>query len=383
MEPMAPERRGWRKPTTIVVALAVAATAALSGGAAASGGGGGVAPGDPPELSDVICLERCAGERDASVGSLVRVSGRNLTYSSEVEFAGAGGRISVAVARAGASALEAKVPEGAVTGTVRVGAAETPADRKLRIVSAEQIPDTGAFKLSSAQASPRKTYFDGVRPPSVTYMFQAGAPTDIRVEVVDRASREVVDTWVEQAAQPNTRNTARWDGRRTDGAVAANGDYAFRLASVAGGRPKATADSRFGFYRFRFPLDARHNYGDGYGAGRGHEGQDVFAKCGSAMRAARGGRVQVNDVHPAAGNFLVIDGKGTKLDFVYAHMLRRSPLPEGRRVRTGQKIGQVGQTGNASGCHLHFEVWSAPGWYEGGQALPSVGGLLKAWDVWS
>jgi murein DD-endopeptidase MepM/ murein hydrolase activator NlpD len=29
----------------------------------------------------------------------------------------------------------------------------------------------------------------------------------------------------------------------------------------------------------------------------------------------------------------------------------------------------VGQTGRASTCHLHFELWTAPGWYEGGEAV--------------
>jgi murein DD-endopeptidase MepM/ murein hydrolase activator NlpD len=141
--------------------------------------------------------------------------------------------------------------------------------------------------------------------------------------------------------------------------------------------------SRFGYYKFRFPLTAKHSYGDGFGAGRGHQGQDVFAKCGATLRAARGGRVQWNRTHSAAGNYLVIDGKGTQTDFMYAHLKRRSTLQRGERVRTGQKIGLVGETGNASGCHLHFEAWSGPGWYEGGHALSSVSSLLKTWDRWS
>ncbi len=123
MEPLARERRAKSIAGAIAVALV---TIAFSSASASAAGGGGVAPGDPPVLNDVICLDRCAGERDATVGSLVRVVGRNLGYSSEVRFAGADGRIAAAASAAGAAALEAKVPAGAVTGTVRVGDAETP-----------------------------------------------------------------------------------------------------------------------------------------------------------------------------------------------------------------------------------------------------------------
>jgi len=362
------------------------ATCAVAGQASGSGGGG-VQASDPPKLDRVLCIERCAGERTAAVGSTVRLEGRHLDQVGSVRFAAEDGRVEARARRANPASVQAKVPRGAVTGTVKVDAygsqAETPGDEPLRIVPESQIPAGGEFKLTSAQATPAKTFYDGATAPTVTYLFQGSKATDVRIEVVDRESKEVVRTWVDEGAEPNSRNSARWDGRSGEGSPAPNGKYKFKIGSATGGGLETTADSRFGYYKFRFPLAARHSYGDGFGAGRGHQGQDVFARCGTTLRAARGGRVQWNKTHAAAGNYLVIDGKGTKTDFMYAHMKRRSPLQRGERVRTGQKIGLVGDTGNASGCHLHFEVWSGPGWYEGGSALPSVGRLLKTWDRWS
>ena len=91
-----------------------------------------------------------------------------------------------------------------------------------------------------------------------------------------------------------------------------------------------------------------------------------MAACGTPLVAARGGVVQYAGYQCAAGNYLVIDGKGTGYDFMYAHLAEPTPLQAGETVRTGQPIGIVGDTGDASGCHLHFEMWGAPGWYEGG-----------------
>jgi murein DD-endopeptidase MepM/ murein hydrolase activator NlpD len=384
MEPAAREWRGW--PKLIATAAAVATTCVGAGYASASGGGG-VGTGEPPELTSVVCLEKCAGERTATVGSRVRLGGHELDHVDEVRFAAHSGRITVAPASTGSGAVEAKVPDGAVTGTVKVDAfgsqAETPRDEPLKIVAEGQIPDSGDFKLTSAEATPRTTFYDGLQAPRITYLFQGTKATDVRIEVVNRETKEVVRTWIDEDAEPSARNSAQWNGRDGDGALAGNGEYKFRIGNAAGGGVETTADAGFGFYKFRFPIAAKHSYGDGFGAGRNHQGQDVFADCGTTLRAARGGRVQWNKTHAAAGNYLVIDGKGTKTDFMYAHMKHRSPLQRGDRVRTGQRIGLVGETGNASGCHLHFEVWSSPGWYEGGHPLPSVGRLLKTWDRWS
>ena len=108
----------------------------------------------------------------------------------------------------------------------------------------------------------------------------------------------------------------------------------------------------------------------------------MFATCGTKLALARGGKVQFAGYHAAAGNYLVVDAAGTGIDYVYMHLRAPALVRTGDRVFTGQKIGEVGDTGRATGCHLHFEMWTAPGWYEGGRPfdpLPS----LKGWDAFS
>jgi murein DD-endopeptidase MepM/ murein hydrolase activator NlpD len=89
--------------------------------------------------------------------------------------------------------------------------------------------------------------------------------------------------------------------------------------------------------------------------------------------------VKLAEFHAAAGNYLVIDADGTAQDMAYMH-LRDPAIPaQGDHVDTGQPIGYVGDTGDARDCHLHFELWSAPGWYSGGHAIDPLA-VLKSWD---
>jgi murein DD-endopeptidase MepM/ murein hydrolase activator NlpD len=356
-------------------------------GAQTTGGGGGVGTPDPPALTDVTCLVRCADVRVPTVGSKVQLRGRNLDGVDEISFAGDGdGRVTAPPTEVTSRTVEAKVPEGAASGAVRIDAygatAETPAGHDLKIVPPGQIQSSGDFALTSAEATPRSTFFDGKRAPAVRYVFRGEATSGVRVEVINVDTKEVVSSTVDSDAAPNATNTATWDGTTSDGKLAVNGDYKFRIGDAAGAGAQATADSGFGFHLYRFPLQAHHSYGDGFGAGRGHEGQDVMARCGVPIHAVRGGRVQTNAYQSAAGNYVVVDGKGTAVDTMYAHLVRRSPLGKGARVRTGQVIGNVGQTGDATACHLHFEEWSAPGWYTGGEAIDPLADL-KAWDALS
>ena len=143
------------------------------------------------------------------------------------------------------------------------------------------------------------------------------------------------------------------------------------------------APDAFRFLGYRFPIAGAHEFGEGagaFGGGRGHQGHDVFAACGTPLVAARGGVVKTKQYHSRAGYYLVIDGAQTGTDFSYMHLREAALVNVGDKVKTGQLIGFVGDTGRADGCHLHFEAWSAPGWYSGGAPFDPLP-LLRAWDA--
>ncbi len=360
------------------------------GAGIASAAGGGIAPSDPPDLTDAVCVDTCGGMRTATADSTVQLSGRHLSGVRRVLFKSKdGGQLKVKPSAARRRSVTAKVPDGAATGRPKVVdsyANKAVSPTRIKVVPPNQIPDTGAFKLKELSAKPRKAYFDGKRKPRVKYMFTNTEPTDVRIDVVDRKSGEVVDSFTRSAQEPNTEHTATWNGKVAGAKRSAvRGKYKFRVGP-ASGTLETTDTARFSYYPFKFPVRGPHTYGDGVGApraGHTHQGQDVMAACGTPLQAARGGRVQYRAYQSAAGNYVVIDGKGTRHDYVYMHLKRPSRLHKGDRVRTGQKIGVVGSTGDATACHLHFEEWSGPGWYEGGTFLQSVTRHLKRWDSWS
>ena len=158
-------------------------------------------------------------------------------------------------------------------------------------------------------------------------------------------------------------------GDRTDRAVA----ILPRLAV-----PRAALEASAGGV---FPIAGRHSYGtetNRFGGGRGHGGQDVFAKCGTPLVAVFDATVQHNAFQSRAGNYIVLQGFDGQ-SYAYMHMREKSTLRVGDEVLAGQEVGAVGDTGRATGCHLHFEQWTAPGWYEGGHAIDPLP-LLRRLD---
>jgi murein DD-endopeptidase MepM/ murein hydrolase activator NlpD len=256
-------------------------------------------------------------------------------------------------------------------------------------------PSAGALTLLAAETAPRKSFYFGYRYPRLSYTIGSTQPmNDLRIDVVN-AAHEVVKTFYREDVAPEVANTIRWDGTIGEGKPARNGRYSFRISPQTTAAPAArkastalTLSLGFTFYGYAFPILGRHEFLMGAGrfgaarSGHTHEGQDVMAACGTPLVAARGGTVQYAGYQYAAGNYLVIDGKGTANDFMYAHLAEPSPLHTGDSVRTGQPIGIVGDTGDAEGCHLHFEMWGPPGWYEGGSPFDPLAELEK-WDRYS
>lgn len=89
---------------------------------------------------------------------------------------------------------------------------------------------------------------------------------------------------------------------------------------------------------------------------KNHNGMDIAANSGTAVYAADGGKVVLAEWYGGYGNCIMIEhGNGYKT--LYGH-LSYIGVKNGQYVNQGDTIGQVGSTGNSTGPHLHFEVYS-------------------------
>ncbi|WP_214700414.1 MULTISPECIES: M23 family metallopeptidase [unclassified Exiguobacterium] len=113
----------------------------------------------------------------------------------------------------------------------------------------------------------------------------------------------------------------------------------------------------------RFLMPAEGRLSQGFGAASGqfgytfHNGLDIAAKTGTPIYAAEAGTVTKVSSSGPYGNHIQIEHNvdGQKWTTVYAHM-HKVDVKKGQTVRQGEPIGQLGNTGNSSGSHLHFEI---------------------------
>ena len=86
-----------------------------------------------------------------------------------------------------------------------------------------------------------------------------------------------------------------------------------------------------------------------------HPGLDIASATDTPITAAAAGRVVRAGEDPYLGNYVEIE-HGFGYLTVYGHCSRLA-VGRGDEVETGQIIAYMGDTGQATATHLHFEVW--------------------------
>jgi murein DD-endopeptidase MepM/ murein hydrolase activator NlpD len=246
-------------------------------------------------------------------------------------------------------------------------------------VPADLPPPT--FHLDGGRVAPKRAFY-GERPLTVRARFSSSAPSDVRIEIRRRGGG-VARRFDLRAVRPPGPVQVRWDGRARGGREAQEGHYRV-LAGRRGGPLRAIGS--FTFRRHLYPVRGRHRFRGAIGhfgaprsGGRRHEGVDINARCGTPVAAARAGRVRQRRYDPVLyGNFVIVRSASERRDYWYSHLRTPARVRRGDRVRTGQRLGSVGATGNARsvGCHLHFELHGRRGPLD---PLPR----LRAWDRFS
>ena len=139
----------------------------------------------------------------------------------------------------------------------------------------------------------------------------------------------------------------------------------YRIDKLLPVQPQLFSSNGYGFcspFENRVPLDyVTSEYG--MRDGKLHGGIDLAwgGIDGTPIRAVKSGTVYIAQSMPNTtgwGNYVRID-HGGNLHTLYAHMKYTPLVSNGQYVEQGQVIGYVGQTGDAQGSHLHFEVWTS------------------------
>jgi murein DD-endopeptidase MepM/ murein hydrolase activator NlpD len=360
-------------PAAAVMAPAPAALADQSGT------GGAATPGRPI-VDSVTCA--AAARWHCEPGQSMTVRGEDLRTVHSVTFVGRRGRSDDRNTRPRAASphrLSIVVPAGASTGPLLIRSRYAPAARTrraVRIATSRPSPMQPALGSGAILAG-------GEHRAVFRYRAAGTASGNAAIEAVRLDDGATVATWPVSPA-PDGSGFIEWDGT-VGGVPQPSGRYAFRVTGTATAEVSAEtgSDVEFSLVDGIFPIRGPHDLGqsatNGFGGGRGHKGQDMFAACGTALVAAQAGRVVAAQYHSAAGYYVVIK-RPDGVSHAYMHMRRSALVEEGEEVKAGQPLGEVGQTGRASGCHLHFELWTAPGWYAGGEAVDPAP-TLRAWDA--
>lgn len=142
---------------------------------------------------------------------------------------------------------------------------------------------------------------------------------------------------------------------------------ATRTATSGGGSSAGVGGSYQGG-RLAWPVVGGGNYISQY-FHYGHWAIDIAANYGATVVAAASGQVIFAGWKGNGGGYQVWISHGGNLYTTYNHMSAVT-VGAGQFVSRGQQVGRVGQSGDATGPHCHFEVWVGPVWAGGQRVNP-------------
>jgi murein DD-endopeptidase MepM/ murein hydrolase activator NlpD len=135
-----------------------------------------------------------------------------------------------------------------------------------------------------------------------------------------------------------------------------------------------------------FPVAGPHSFGgpeNRFGAPRGthtHQGQDVLSAEGTPVVAPLAGTIAWTSYQEGGAGYYAVEHTSVGLDFMFAHCQAASlAVSVGEAVVAGQTLCRVGQSGDATTPHLHFEMWVG-GWQAASGHPIDPLPYLEAWE---
>ena len=156
-------------------------------------------------------------------------------------------------------------------------------------------------------------------------------------------SEAMGEAFVEAFGRQNRENVKENQGQNEGKVTEKLCQFQERLPFLSSPPLSGTVESRFGWREH--PVE---------GGTKFHYGVDVAAQEGTAIRCFADGRVTVVGESTTLGRYVKVAHDGGYAT-LYGHCQEIS-ASDGQEVRRGEVIAQVGQTGQATGPHLHFEL---------------------------
>jgi murein DD-endopeptidase MepM/ murein hydrolase activator NlpD len=230
-------------------------------------------------------------------------------------------------------------------------------------MAAAEAAAADAKAAADGQLAAQRSAYDEVAAQKATYDAQLQAAQIQLLEL--QGARDAYQQW---QAQKAAEEAAAAEAARRAAEEAAAAAAAARSAASGGSRSASSSGSSGGSGPYVKPTSGRTSSCFGSRWGTLHGGVDIAAPIGTPVYAAHSGVVQRAGTATGFGLAVYIRGDDGSVT-VYGHV-NRYFVEAGERVVAGEEIAEVGNRGQSTGPHLHFEVHPGGSMY-GGQIDPA------------